>query len=398
MRQKIRRASSSIPLLAHSRTPHASRTNMSFDPKALVALPVRNLAPYVPGKPLEELEREYGIRDSIKLASNENPLGPGALARQAIAAASNEIGLYPDGNGYSLKHALAAKHGCATECITLGNGSNDVLVMLAEAFLMPQHEAVYSQYAFAVYPIAVQATGATARIAPAFPESHQMALGHDLSAMAALVNERTRIVFVANPNNPTGTFVATDALRRFIRSLPQTTLVVLDEAYIEYTEAGFPNGSEWLQEFPNLVVTRTFSKAYGLAGLRVGYALSHPDVADALNRVRQAFNVNSLALAAATAALQDQEHVARSVAANREALSLVRGAFDTMSIRHYPTQGNFILIDCGRPALPIYDAMLRLGVIVRPVGGYGLPNHLRITLGTQAQNQRMLEALKHALN
>jgi histidinol-phosphate aminotransferase len=371
---------------------------MSFEPHDLVAPPVRNLAPYVPGKPLQELEREYGIRDSIKLASNENPFGPGALARRAIAAASHEIGLYPDGNGYLLKRALAAKHRCPTECITLGNGSNDVLVMLAEAFLTPKDEAVYSQYAFAVYPIAVQATGATARIAPAFPESHEMALGHDLSAMAALVNERTRIVFVANPNNPTGTFVATDVLRRFIGGLPQSTLVVLDEAYIEYTEAGFPDASEWLQEFPNLVVTRTFSKAYGLAGLRVGYALSHPGVADALNRVRQAFNVNSLALAAATAALRDQEHVAKSAAANRAALSMVRGALDTMSIRHYPSQGNFILIDCGRPALPIYDAMLRLGVIVRPVGGYGLPNHLRITLGTQAQNQRMLEALKQALS
>jgi histidinol-phosphate aminotransferase len=371
---------------------------MSFDPKNLVAPPVRNLAPYVPGKPLEELEREYGVRDSIKLASNENPFGPGPLARAAIAAACDQIGLYPDGNGYALKRVLAAKHRCTTECITLGNGSNDVLVMLAEAFLTPEHEAVFSQYAFAVYPIAVQATGATARIAPALPESHPMALGHDLLAMAALVNERTRIVFLANPNNPTGTFVATDALRGFLQRLPQTTLAVVDEAYIEYTDVDFPDSSEWLQEFPNLVVTRTFSKAYGLAGVRVGYALSHPGVADALNRVRQAFNVNSLALVAATAALQDRAHVAKSVAANREALSMVRAGLDTMRIRHYPTQGNFILIDCGRPALPIYDAMLRLGVIVRPVGAYGLPNHLRITLGTQPQNQRMLAALKHALS
>lgn len=371
---------------------------MSFDPKSLVAPPVRTLAPYVPGKPLEELEREYGVRDSIKLASNENPFGPGPLARAAMAASCDQIGLYPDGNGYALKRALAAKHGCTIESITLGNGSNDVLVMLAEAFLTPQHEAVYSQYAFAVYPIAVQATGATARIAAALPESHEMALGHDLSAMAALVNERTRLVFVANPNNPTGTFVATDALRAFIERVPQTTLIVLDEAYIEYTDADFPDASLWLQEYPNLVVTRTFSKAYGLAGVRVGYAISHPGVADALNKVRQAFNVNSLALAAATAALQDQAHVAKSVAANREALSMVRAALDTMKIHHYPTQGNFILIDCGRPASPIYDAMLRLGVIVRPVGAYGLPNHLRITLGTRAQNQRMLEALNQALS
>lgn len=371
---------------------------MSFDPKDLVAPPVRSLAPYVPGKPLDELEREYGIRDSIKLASNENPLGPGRLAREAIAAASGQIGLYPDGNGYALKKALAAKHGCAIECITLGNGSNDVLVMLAEAFLTPQSEAVYSQYAFAVYPIVVQATGATARIAPALPESHQMALGHDLSAMAMLVNERTRLVFVANPNNPTGTSVAKDALREFIGRLPHTTLVVVDEAYIEYTAPGFPDASAWLNEFPNLVVTRTFSKAYGLAGLRVGYSISHPGVADALNRVRQAFNVNSIALAAATAALQDQEHVVKSVAENREALSTVRGALNALGIRQYPTEGNFILVDCRRPAAPIYDAMLRSGVIVRPVGSYGLPNHLRITLGTPQQNQRMLEALEQALS
>ena len=371
---------------------------MSFDPKNLIAPPVRTLAPYIPGKPLEELEREYGIRESIKLASNENPFGPGTLARRAIAAAADQIGLYPDGNGYALKRALAAKHGCDIECIKLGNGSNDVLVMLAEAFLTPQHEAVYSQYAFAVYPIAVQATGATARIAPALSENHEMALGHDLSAMSALVTERTRVVFVANPNNPTGTSVGTDALRAFIRGLPQTTLVVLDEAYIEYTSAGFPDASAWLGEFPNLVVTRTFSKAYGLAGLRVGYAVSHAAVADALNRVRQAFNVNSIALAAATAALQDQEHVAKSVAANRAAQSEVRSGLDALRLRHYPSEGNFILLDCGRPALPIYEAMLRLGVIVRLVGGYGLPNHLRITLGTQAQNQRMLAALKQALS
>lgn len=224
-----------------------------------------------------------------------------------------------------------------------------------------------------------------------------MPYGHDLDAMRALVNERTRLVFIANPNNPTGTFVNAAALRSFVASLPLTTLVVIDEAYIEYTDPSFPDTSRWLNEFPNLVVTRTFSKAYGLAGLRVGYALSHPVVADALNRVRQPFNVNSIALAAACAALEDQEHIERSVAANRAGLEQVRAGLDRIGLRHFPSQGNFVLVDCGRAALPVYEGMLRRGVIVRPVGGYGLPNHLRITIGTESQNQRMLAALEQAL-
>jgi histidinol-phosphate aminotransferase len=371
---------------------------MSLDPAKLAPPGVRTLAPYIPGKPLEELEREYGISDSIKLASNENPLGPGARALDAIAQASRQVGLYPDGSGFKLKQALARKHGCATDCITLGNGSNDVLVLLAEAFLSPQSEAVYSQYTFAVYPIAVQATGATARIAPANPAGHAMPLGHDLAAMAPLINERTRLVFVANPNNPTGTWVTADALRQFVAAVPEQTLVVVDEAYIEYVStADFPDASRWLREFPNLIVTRTFSKVYGLAGLRVGYALSHPSVADMLNRVRQPFNVNTIALAAALAALDDTEHLQRSVETNCAGMTQLRAGFDTLGVRHLPSAGNFVMIDCGRPAPAIYEAMLRQGVIVRPVGNYGLPNHLRITIGTREQNERMLAALKLAL-
>jgi histidinol-phosphate aminotransferase len=371
---------------------------MPFDPSQLAAPSVRTLAPYVPGKPIEELEREYGVHDIIKLASNENPLGPGRLARAAIATASQEIGLYPDGGGFALKQALARKHGCELECITLGNGSNDVLVMLAEAFLAPDVEAVFSQFAFAVYPIAVQAAGATARVATAYPPAHPMALGHDLDAMRRLVNERTRLVFVANPNNPTGTWVDTEALRAFIASLPQTTLVVVDEAYIEYVEdPAFADASRWLDEFPHMVVTRTFSKAYGLAGLRVGYALSHPAVAALLNRVRQAFNVNSIALAAARAALDDVEHLQRSVEMNRSGMSQLEQGLDAIGVRRFPSKGNFILIDCGKPAAPIYESMLRQGVIVRPVGAYQLPTHLRLTIGTQAQNERLLAALRRAL-
>lgn len=225
-----------------------------------------------------------------------------------------------------------------------------------------------------------------------------MPLGHDLGAMAQLVNERTRLVFVANPNNPTGTWVVADSLKRFIAALPEQTLVVVDEAYIEYvSEPDFPDASRWLREFPNLVVTRTFSKAYGLAGLRVGYALSHPAVADMLNRVRQPFNVNSIALAAALAALDDSEHLRKSVETNRAGMAQLRAGFDALGVRHLPSAGNFILIDCARPAAPVYEAMLRQGVIVRPVGNYQLPNHLRITIGTREQNERMLAALQHAL-
>lgn len=371
---------------------------MPFDPTQLAAPPVRTLAPYVPGKPIEELEREYGIRDILKLASNENPLGPGPLARAAMANAAREIGLYPDGGGFALKQALSSKHGCAPECITLGNGSNDVLVMLAEAFLTPEVEAVYSQFAFAVYPIAVQAVGAKASVAAAYPSDHSMALGHDLDAMRALVTDRTRLVFVANPNNPTGTWVEAKALRSFLASLPTSTLVVVDEAYIEYVEdESFPDTSTWLKEFPNLVVTRTFSKAYGLAGLRVGYALSTPAVAGLLNRVRQAFNVNSIALAAAVAALDDREHLQRSIDLNRSGMQQLERGLDALDIRRFPSRGNFILIDCGEPAGSIYESMLRQGVIVRPVGNYQLPTHLRLTIGTEAQNERMLAALKTAL-
>lgn len=369
-----------------------------LDPANLAAPPVRTLAPYVPGKPIEELEREYGIRDIIKLASNENPLGPGPLALEAIAAAARDIGLYPDGGGFALKQALVRRYGYAPEGITLGNGSNDVLVMLAEAFLTPDTEAVCSQYGFAIYPIAVQATGAKARIAPASPEHHPMALGHDLDAMARLVNQHTRLVFIANPNNPTGTWVDAAALKSFIAALPPSTLVVVDEAYIEYVEdRDFPDTSRWLGEFPNLVVTRTFSKAFGLAGLRVGYALSQPAVAGMLNRVRQPFNVNSIALAAARAALEDGEHLQRSIVLNREGMRQVEAALDRMGLRHLPSRGNFVLIDCAKPAGPVYEAMLRQGVIVRPVGSYQLPNHLRVTIGTQDQNQRMLGALQQAL-
>ena len=371
---------------------------MTFNALALATRSVRAIAPYIPGKPLSELEREYGISDSIKLASNENPLGPGPKARAAMLQAAQNIGLYPDGNGFDLKQALAAKHACSIEQITLGNGSNDVLVMLAEAFLDAGVEAVYSQYCFAIYPIVVQATGATAKMAAAYPDTHPMALGHDLEAMLSLVNTSTRLVFIANPNNPTGTWVQAAALKRFIASVPATTLVVVDEAYIEYVQDGdFADASQWLNEFPNLIVTRTFSKAYGLAGLRVGYALSHPDVAAVLNRVRQPFNVNSIALSAATAALEDVDHLQQSIQLTASGMQQVVSGLKRIGLRVYPSKGNFVLVDCGRPAAAVNEALLRQGVIVRPVAGYGLPTQLRITIGTEHENARMLAALATAL-
>lgn len=376
------------------------------DPLQLAAAAVRELAPYVPGKPLSELEREYGITNSIKLASNENPLGIGPQARAAIAKATGELGLYPDGNGFELKQALAKKHACKLEQITLGNGSNDLLAMIAEAFLSADTEAVYSQYCFAIYPLVTQATGAIGHAAAAYPATHPMALGHDLDAMAHWVNARTRVVFIANPNNPTGSWVEAAELKRFIASMPATTLVLVDEAYFEYAQheyaashdgARFVDASQWLQEFPNLVVTRTFSKAYGLAGLRAGYALSSPQIAAVLNRVRQPFNVNSLALTAATAALTDGEHLQRSVELNSSGMRQVVTGLRALSVRVYPSIGNFVLVDCARAGGVVYEALLRQGVIVRPLGGYGLPTHLRITIGTTDENARMLAALATAL-
>jgi histidinol-phosphate aminotransferase len=364
----------------------------------LVAPPVRGLQPYVPGKPISELEREYGVRDIVKLASNENPLGPGARARAAMASALAEIGLYPDGNGFELKRRLAAHHGIDAQCLTLGNGSNDVLVLLAEAFLTPATEAVYSQYCFAVYPIVVQASGATAKVAPALPANDSMPLGHDLDAIANLITPRTRLVFLANPNNPTGTWLESGRLQSFLRALPTSAVAVLDEAYFEYSrDVECPDTTRWLRDLPNLVVLRTFSKAYGLAGLRVGYAISQPQIAETLNRLRQPFNVNSVALAAATAALDDVEHVRKSVELNRAALAELRVGIDRLGLKFLPSAGNFLLVNLGRPAGPVFEGLLRRGVIARPVGNYGLPNHLRITTGTLEQTRRAIEALASVL-
>ncbi len=364
----------------------------------LAAPGVRELAPYVPGKPPEQLERELGVRNSIKLASNENPLGPGPLARAAIASSIEGVGMYPDGSGHVLRARLARKHDVDLRQVTLGNGSNDLLVLLAEAFLTPGLEGVYSRYAFAVYPIAVQASGATARVAAANPADHAMPLGHDAAALRDSIGPRTRVVFLANPNNPTGTWLSAEELDALLRSTPREVIIVLDEAYHEYSERiGIPDGSRWLARYPNLVITRTFSKAFGLAGLRVGYALSHPDIADLLNRVRQPFNVSVPALAAAAAAMDDRAHLEATLALNRDGIDRLRAGLAALGLAVPASAGNFVLADLGRPAAPVNEALLRQGVIVRPLDNYGLPNHLRITTGTAAQNDRLLSAMPAAL-
>jgi histidinol-phosphate aminotransferase len=364
----------------------------------LAAPGVRGLKPYVPGKPHSALERELGIRDSVKLASNENPLGPGPLARAALAEALGNVGHYPDGSGHALRAKLAARHGVGISQVTLGNGSNDVLVMLVEAFLTPGLEAVHAAYAFAVYPASIQASGATARVAASHPAGATQPLGHDTAAIRAAVGPRTRMVFLANPNNPTGTWMGEAEIDGLLAAIPEDVIVVLDEAYHEYSAPlGVPDGTRWLARHPNLVVTRTFSKAYGLAGLRVGYALSHPDLADVLNRVRQPFNVSVPALAAAAAALDDRAHLDATLALNRAGIAQIRAGLAALGIGAPPSAGNFVLADFGRDAAAIDEALLRRGVIVRPLLNYRLPNHLRITTGTAAQNERLLASLPDAL-
>lgn len=359
---------------------------------------VRSLSPYEPGKPLEELEREYGISGAVKLASNENPLGMSPLALKAAVPALEGMARYPDGNGFALKRALAEKHGVGPEHITLGNGSNDVLELVARVFLGPGASAVFSEHAFAIYPIATQAVGAQARTASANPADHAMPYGHDLAAIAARVDGDTRVVFIANPNNPTGTWLGHAELEGFLDELPRSVIAVVDEAYFEYVEEpDYPDASQWLERYPNLLVTRTFSKIYGLAGLRVGYGLSHPQVAELLNRVRQPFNVNSIAQAAALGALTDRDHVRRSLWLNRNGLRQLGEAFAKLGLSALPSAANFLSVDVGRPADEVYEALLRRGVIVRPVASYGLPTFLRITVGAPKENARVIEALREVL-
>lgn len=365
---------------------------------ALAAPAVSGLSPYQPGKPVAELEREYGVRNAIKLASNENPWGAAPAVRDAVAIAVKDIASYPDGVGYALRAALSHHHRVTQEQITLGNGSNDLLVLLAETFLHEHAAAVYDQHSFIVYRLAVQACGATAQVAPSLPvEADAQPLGHDLEAMLDRVTGATRLVFIANPNNPTGTWVDAASLRSFLAALPTHVIAVLDEAYFDYArgEDG-ADAIDWLPEFPNLVVVRTFSKAYGLAGLRVGYCISHPAIAELLNRVRQPFNVNSLAQIAALTALATQDWVTRCVVANRLGREQLCAMLTELGYPALKSNANFLLTDFGSEsnAIACNEFLLRGGVIVRPVANYGLSRFLRITVGTPPEVDRLMQRLR----
>jgi histidinol-phosphate aminotransferase len=363
----------------------------------LAAPGVRAIAPYQPGKPIEELEREYGVSRAVKLASNENPLGPSPRALAAARAALDGVALYPDGNGFALKRRLSEKLAVPMEWLTLGNGSSDILDFAVRAFVTSENDVVFSEHAFAIYPILTQAAGARAAVVPA---KHW---GNDLAAMRKAIGPRTRLVFIANPNNPTGTWLARAELKEFLASLPAHVVAVIDEAYFEYASYApmgardYPNALGWVGKFPNLIVARTFSKVYGLAGLRVGYGVSQPAIADLLNRVRPPFNVNSLALAAATAALDDEAHLNKTLEITAKGMHRLVAGFAELGLGQIPSVGNFVCVDVGRPAEPVYERLLREGVIVRPVANYGMPNHLRVTVGLPEENTRFLAALEKVL-
>lgn len=360
---------------------------------------INGLKPYEPGKPISELERELGISNIIKLASNENPLGPSPKALQAAQSVLEEAALYPDGNAFALKRALAEYHGVDAGQITVGSGSDHILELVARVFLGPGRSAVVSRYAFAIYNIVTQGASAELRIAEAHPADHSMALGHDLDAMLALVDDTTRVVFIANPNNPTGTWLERDELVSFLDRVPKNTVVLVDEAYFDYVnDPEYPNAAAMLGDYPNLIVMRTFSKAHGLAGLRVGYALSSKSLNDVINRVRLSFNPNSLAQAAATAALADREHLEKTVSLNRRELKKLDEGLRQLGLATLPSVCNFVTVDVGRPGREVFQALLNEGIIVRPLDGYGLPTHLRISIGLPDQNQRLLEAIEKVLN
>ncbi len=367
---------------------------MSCDLINLATSGIAGLDPYQPGKSVEELEREFGIKNIIKLASNENPRGSGEKAKQTLLSTS-ELSRYPDGNGHDLKMALSKLHGISPDQITLGNGSNEILELITRAIAGSRHEIIFSEHAFAVYPLVTQAVGAKAAVIPA------QEWGHDAVAMRAAINKNSRVMFIANPNNPTGTWLDKQTLRALLESIPDHMVVVLDEAYFEYVEEDdYPNCVNWVNEFPQLLVTRTFSKAYGLAGLRIGYGISHRDIADLMNRVRQPFNVNRLALSAAEAALTDREHLQQSVRLNQSGMAQLASAFDALNLQYIPSVGNFICVDIkqsGQSGMEIYKKLLAKGVIVRPVDNYGMPNHLRVTIGLEKENEKFIDALDSVL-
>jgi histidinol-phosphate aminotransferase len=362
------------------------------DVQDLVPEWILRLAAYPPGMPLEELEREYGISGSIKLASNENPFGPSPRALAALGDAIGSLHRYPDGSGFYLRRALAERIGVSADAIILGNGSNDIIELAARAFLRPGVDAVMAEQAFVIYEMVVQATGATPRPVPLRNYTH------DLEAIARAITPATRLIFLANPNNPTGTIYRRDEWEDFLEEVPQRVLIIADDAYADYVEdPAYPDSLAYQRRGRLLLTLRTFSKIYGLAGLRIGYGVGPLEVVAVLNRIRQPFNVNSLAQVAALAALEDTEHVARTRTNNREGLAYLRDACRRLGRPCVPSWANFVLIDVG-DAARVYDALLRRGVIVRPMDVYNLPHHLRVTVGTPAENARFVESLTAVLD
>jgi histidinol-phosphate aminotransferase len=359
---------------------------------------VRAIAPYQGGKPIAEVAREFGLDEAVivKLASNENPLGMPDSAKRAMQDAVADIGRYPDANGFDLKAAISAKYDVPQQWITLGNGSNDILELATHALVQPGQSTVFSEYSFVVYPLATQAVGARAIVVAAKD------FGHDLPAMARAIAADTRLVFIANPNNPTGTFVPATEIEAFLEAVPPHVVVVLDEAYNEYLAPELQyESTAWVRKYPNLLVSRTLSKAYGLAGLRVGFGIAQPLLTDLLNRIRQPFNVNSLAQAAAIAALNDREFLQRSAELNRAGYLQLTQAFDALGLEYVPSFGNFVLVKVGADdaaGARVNLALLKQGVIVRPVANYGLPQWLRISIGLPEENATCIDALKKALS
>ena len=354
---------------------------------------IQDIAPYQGGKPITELAREMHLReeDIVKLASNENPLGISPKAEYAIQEALLDVARYPDGNSFALRDAVSKKFSVSPNQIVFGNGSNDILELAARAYLTSDCETIYSQHAFAVYPLVTQATGAKGVVVPA--KNH----GHDLDAMLAKISDRTKIIFIANPNNPTGTLLGKDALYRFLKQVPKHVLVVLDEAYDEYLPAEYKSEAiGWLEAFDNLLISRTFSKAYGLAGLRIGFGLCHASVADMMNRVRQPFNVNSIAQAAAVASLADDDFVARSYALNQAGMAQLTQGLEKLGLEYIPSFANFISVKIANAA-EVNQKLLKNGVIVRPVANYEMPEYLRVSIGLFSENAKFLAVLEQIL-
>ena len=361
---------------------------MDLEIKDLINSSIKSLTPYEPGKPIEDLEREYGIKNAVKLASNESPLGPSPKVLTALEEVISGIHRYPDGNGFRLKEALSLKHSVDMSVLTLGNGSNDIIEFVARCFLSPKDNAIYSKYAFAVYPLIVKALGAEGI------EVEAKDWGHDLQAMLEAINKDTKLVFIANPNNPTGTFIKKNEMIRFLEKVPSQVIVLLDQAYFDYSNYELEDVSfSLVEDFPNLVISRTFSKAYGLAGLRVGYSVSSSYIADYLNRVRQPFNVNSLALAAAESALKDNEHLEKCLRINKDEKERLYKYFISHGYDYIESFANFVSFDCKDNSNEVFNSLLPKGVIARSMDIYKMPNHLRATIGLNEENSIFMESL-----